>query len=294
MTRPGSGGDEGSGQTVGSLLTEIGGALSEAGLDEPHRLARRLVAMATGFSQSEVFAYPERRLSEVEITRVRDALSRVLAHEPLTRMAGEREFWGLSFCLSPDTLDPRPETETLVEAVLARCPDRARAYRFLDLGTGTGCLLLVLLSEYPNATGVGIDVALGAAGTARSNARALGLADRASFVVGDWAAPLEARFDVTVANPPYIERAVLPNLPPEVRLYDPARTLDGGLDGLAAYRAIAADLPRLLLPGGLFAAEIGAGQGEAVAAILSASGLAVETVLPDLAGIPRCVIARAD
>jgi release factor glutamine methyltransferase len=219
-------------------------------------------------------------------------LKRVLAREPLSRIIGRREFWGLEFLLSADTLDPRPESETIVEAVLVRLPERDRPYRFLDLGTGTGCLLSALLSEYPAASGIGIDIAPGAAKTARDNARRLGLGARACFVTGSWAAALSGRFDAIVANPPYVERGALAGLPPEVRQYDPIRALDGGVEGLEAYRAIAADLPRLLPPDGLFAGEIGLGQAGSVATILRLHGLRVDAVVRDLAGIERCLIAR--
>ncbi|MGH7093408.1 MAG: N5-glutamine methyltransferase family protein, partial [Stellaceae bacterium] len=161
-----------------------------------------------------------------------------------------------------------------------------------DLGTGSGCLLLALLSERPAATGIGVDCTFGAAAAARANAAALGLAARARFVVGDWAAPLAGRFDAVVANPPYIATGMIASLPPEVRDFDPRRALDGGTDGLAAYRTIAAALPRLIAPGGVFAAEIGAGQDAALAAILAAHGLAVDAFADDLAGIRRCVMAH--
>jgi release factor glutamine methyltransferase len=216
----------------------------------------------------------------------------MIAHEPLSRIIGRREFWGLEFMLSGDTLDPRPESETVVEAVLARLPDRTGAYRFLDLGTGTGCLLLALLSEFPRAIGVGIDIAAGAARTARRNAELLGLGGRAHFVVGDWVRAVAGGFDAVVANPPYIATPAVARLAPEVRNHDPHRALDGGADGLLAYRAIAVDLHRLLLSGGIFAAEIGQGQADSVAAILVQNGLAIDGLAHDLAGIVRCVVAR--
>ena len=219
-------------------------------------------------------------------------LSRMIAREPLSRIIGKREFWGLDFVLSVDALDPRPESESVVEAVLARLPDRTLAYRFLDLGTGSGCLLLALLSEFPQAIGVGIDVAAGAARSAQRNAQLLGLGERAHFAVGDWAQAIAGGFDAVVANPPYIATGAIPELPREVRDYDPKRALDGGRDGLHAYRAIAADLFPLLRPGGLFVAEIGLGQAEAVAAILSENGLAIEGFAGDFGGVIRCVIAR--
>jgi release factor glutamine methyltransferase len=278
---------------LGGVIDEAAAALAAAGFDEARRRARRLIGAALDLPASEVFAHPERPLEAGERGRIEALLTRVVANEPISRIFGRREFWGLEFRLSPDTLDPRPETETVVEAVLARVPDRNRPYRLLDLGTGSGCLLLALLSELPGATGIGVDISFGAAQAAHGNAVSLGLADRASFAVGDWAAALRGRFDTIVANPPYIPTATIPGLAPEVRDHDPIAALDGGEDGLAAYRAIAADLPRLLARGGLFAAEIGAGHDRTVATVLDAAGLAVETVVSDLAGIPRCVVARA-
>lgn len=278
--------------TIGSALTEAAGALAAAGLDEPRRQARRLVAAALELSFAELFAHPETSLAGAQEGRVAAMLRRMVAHEPLSRIIGRREFWELEFLLSEDTLDPRPDSETLVEAVLSRLADRTLPYRFLDLGTGTGCLLLALLSEFPRAIGVGIDIAAGAARAARHNARRLGFGERAQFAVGDWAAGIAGQFDAIVANPPYIPTPAIPTLMPEVRDYDPHRALDGGRDGLAAYRGIAADLARLLRLGGLFAGEIGAGQADSVAAILQQNGLAIEGFAADLGGIIRCVVAR--
>jgi release factor glutamine methyltransferase len=278
--------------TIGSTIGQVAAALVEAGFDEARRRARRLVAAALDLSPVEVLARTDRMIASDQGERVAAMLRRMLAHEPLSRILGTREFWGLEFTLSADTLDPRPETETVVEAVLARLPEREWPYRFLDLGTGTGCLLLALLSEYPAATGIGVDLAPGAAATATRNTERLGLGTRAAFVVGNWAMGLEGVFDAVVANPPYIASADMAGLPPEVRDYDPPLALDGGTGGLAAYRAIAADLPRLLAPSGLFACEIGAGQENAVAGIISAAGLVIDNVLRDLAGLPRCVVAR--
>jgi release factor glutamine methyltransferase len=280
------------GATVGSVLDECADALAAAGLEAPRRLARRIVVAALGLTPAEVFAHPQRHLDQEEQARIAAIARRVVAREPLSRVVGQREFWGLDFALSADTLDPRPESETLVEAVLARLMDRESTYRFLDLGTGSGCLLLALLSEYPRASGVGIDVAFGAAAAARHNAERFGLPERACFIVGDWGGALAGGFDAVVANPPYIATAELAGLPPEVRDHDPRRALDGGADGLAAYRAIAGQLPRLLMPGGLFIAEIGAGQAEMAAKIVMTAGLAVEDIAADLAGVPRALIAR--
>jgi len=277
---------------IGPMLENTAAALAAAGFEDPRRHARRLLAAALGLSATEVFAHPERALSAREQAQVASMLQRMAASEPLSRISGQREFWGLDFLLSADTLDPRPESETVVEAVLARLPERSAAYRFLDLGTGSGCLLLALLSEFPSASGIGVDIVPGAAIMARRNAELLGMADRAGFIAEDWAAAVAARFDVVVANPPYIATAAIAGLLPEVRDHDPHRALDGGADGLAAYRTIAADLSRLLRPGGLFAAEIGSGQAEAVTAILRQNALAIDGIAPDLAGIRRVVVAR--
>jgi release factor glutamine methyltransferase len=279
-------------ETIGSTLGAVASALGDAGLDEPRRRARRLLAAALGLSNAEVFIQLDRMVTEDESECVAGMLRRVLAHEPISRILGVREFWGLEFALSPDTLDPRPDSETVVEAVVARLPERQRRHRFLDLGTGSGCLLLALLAEFPEATGIGVDRAFGAVVTARRNAERLGFAARARFVAGDWASALVGPFAAIVANPPYIASADIASLPAEVRDFDPRLALDGGADGLDAYRAIAAVVPVLLAPEGVFACETGAGQHIAVARIIAGCGLVVAEIVPDLAGIARCVVAR--
>lgn len=275
------------------MLAEAAGALLVSGFDEPRRCARRLVAALLELSSTELLSRPERPLDGEQAARLRRLLGRMIEHEPLSRILGRREFWGLDFALSIDTLDPRPDSETVVEAVLRRMPERRAKLRFLDLGTGTGCLLLALLSEFPASTGIGVDIAAGAAATARNNAAALGFAGRTHFLVGDWGGALSGRFDAIVANPPYIASAALADLPPEVARHDPVLALDGGADGLAAYRAIGADLPALLAPGGIFATEVGFGRAGAVAAMLRAKGLVIDGIERDLAGVERCVTARA-
>ena len=281
------------GETLGSLLGEVASMLSQAGFTEPRRAARRLVASTLDLTPAELLSHSEQVLDEQHTGRVRRALDRMAEHEPLSRIVGRREFWGLEFTLCGDTLDPRPETETVVEAVLRRVLDRDAPLRFLDLGTGTGCILLALLSEFPAATGFGVDLALGAAMTARRNAAALGLAERAHFLVGDWGTAMSGKFDVIASNPPYIASAALADLPPEVALYDPCLALDGGADGLGAYRALVVDLARLLQPGAVLVIEVGFSQAPAVAAMLRASGMAIEGCERDLAGIARCVVAGA-
>jgi release factor glutamine methyltransferase len=280
--------------TRGSLVAEAAAELAAVGFGEPRRHARRLVASALAISQSDLFGHPERAPDGPQIHRVRMMLGRMVEGEPLSRILDRREFWGLEFILSIATLDPRPETETLVEAVLERRLGRRGPLSFLDLGTGTGCLLVALLREFPAAIGVGLDIAEGAVRTADRNAAAHGCADRAFFFVSDWAAALSRRFDVIVANPPYIARAALPQLPREVVCHDPLRALDGGEDGLEAYRRIAEELPTLLAPGGIFVVELGIGQASKVAEIIEANGLTVDGIEKDLAGIARCLIASAD
>jgi release factor glutamine methyltransferase len=280
-------------ESRGSLVAEAAAVLSAARIQEPRRLARSLVTSALAISRAELFADPDRTIAEQQVKRLRHLLSRLAAHEPLSRILGKREFWGLEFHLSRDTLDPRPETETVVEAVLRRLLDRRAPLRLLDLGTGTGCLLLALVSEFPRASGIGIDIAQPAVETASQNAAALGFADRTRFVIGDWAAAVSARFDVIVANPPYIATEDLQLLPLEVARHDPRRALHGGEDGLDAYRTIVADLPRILAPAGIFVGEVGFGQAPDVAEIIAASGLTIEGIESDLAGVMRCVVASS-
>ena len=280
-------------ETLAALFGEVACTLARAGFAEPRRLARRLVTSALDLSPVELLTYPEQEMDDQQTDRVRLVLDRTAKREPLSRILGRREFWGLEFALSADTFDPRPETETIVEAVVWRVIDRRAPLRVLDLGTGTGCILLALLSELPTATGCGVDIAAGATMTARRNAAALGLFERAHFFVGYWGTAISGRFDVIVSNPPYIASSAFSALPPEVGLYDPSLALDGGADGLTAYCSLQADLSRLLKPGAIFVCEVGSGQASTVAALLKANGLVIEKCERDLAGIARCLVARS-
>ncbi|HUC11175.1 MAG TPA: peptide chain release factor N(5)-glutamine methyltransferase [Stellaceae bacterium] len=277
--------------TVGSMLGAAATALAKAGHLEPRRRGRQLIAGALGVSAAELLAMSERVLDCTAVKRLHGLIWRLAEGEPLSRILGRREFWGLDFELSRFTLDPRPETETVIAAVLARI-DRGHSDKVLDLGTGSGCLLLALLSELPLAAGIGVDCLEGAVTTARRNARLLGLADRCRFLVGRWGAAITHRFDIIVANPPYIATSAMRGLPYEVKEFDPPSALDGGEDGLNAYRVIASELRVLSAPSALFVCEIGAGQAAAVAAILDSHGLHVEGTERDLSGIERCVVAR--
>lgn len=265
-------------------------AFREAGIDTPALDARLLVTAALGLSATELLTGADAPLGPGPARVLERFAARRLAREPVARIRGCREFWGLAFALSPDTLVPRPETETVVETALRLRGDRDRAWRVLDLGTGSGCLLVALLTELPRARGLGIDRSARALATARANAARHGVADRALFAAGDWGAPAAARFDLVVANPPYVASSALAGLAPEVRSYDPPAALDGGPDGLAAYRALLPQMGRLLGPGAVAILEIGHGQEDALRALASGSGLLVPGVVRDLAGHPRAVV----
>ena len=268
--------------------------LAAAGIDGAALDARLLLMAALGCDRTALLSRGAEAMPQDAAARYDGFLDRRAAHEPVSRILGRREFWSLDFALGPATLDPRPDSETLVEAALAAVPDRPpdRPIRVLDLGTGTGCLLLAVLHERPAAFGVGLDRSEAAAAVARGNAAALGLAGRSAFLVGDWAAALEARFDLVLSNPPYIPEADVAGLDPEVRDHDPHLALSGGTDGLDAYRALAAALPALLVPGGIAVIELGVGQAAAVPALFRAAGLDIAGTPHDLAGIPRCVVAK--
>lgn len=278
-----------------SLLAEAVILLTEAGIDNPRLDARILVGAVTGLEPTEVGLARGQGVVDAQRRGLARLLARRMTHEPVSRILGRREFWSLDFFLSPATLDPRPDSETLVEAVLRDLDQRGIAHstslRLLDLGTGTGCLPLALLSELPTASAVGVDRAEDAARTARHNADALGLADRFQVLVGDWSDALGGRFDWVLSNPPYIPTTDLADLAPEVG-FDPLLALDGGADGLTAYRRIIAELPRLLMPNGAVALEVGWDQAMAVTGLLQAAGLRVAPPIRDLGGRDRVLIAH--
>jgi len=280
---------------LAEALRKIGSRLAPAGIAEPRREARLLLAAATGLSPAELVAEPKRPLDEAAAGRLAELARRRESREPLSRILGRREFWSLSFALGPETLDPRPDSETLIEAALAwRGPRRGRAegptLKILDLGTGTGCLLLALLSELPRAEGLGIDAQPGAVAVARANAETLGLGARARFRIGDWGQGIGQRFDVILCNPPYVSAAEIDRLEPEVARFDPWLALSGGSDGLDSYRALALQLPDLLAEEGRAFIELGFGQVAAATRLFEAGGLQAVDCRSDLAGIPRCLI----
>ncbi|HEY1502657.1 MAG TPA: peptide chain release factor N(5)-glutamine methyltransferase [Stellaceae bacterium] len=277
--------------TVGQMLADSAVSLAAAGIAEPRREARLILALALGIEPATVLGWPERPVEPRQAAAANALVARRVQGEPVSRLRGRREFWSLDFALSPDTLDPRPDSETLIAAALADIADRGAALRVVDFGTGTGCLLLALLSELPRATGHGIDISPGAVAVAEENAAALGLAGRAAFQVGGWGTRIDGLADVILTNPPYIGTGELGRLPPEVLAFDPRAALDGGMDGLSAYGALGAAIRRLLGPAGKAYIEIGAGQSLQVTGVLREAGLMVTAVRRDLAGIERCVVA---
>ena len=276
------------GSTIAELLREGARRLTESGVDNPRLESRWLLSHALGLSSEALI---RDLTATVDPANFDDLVGRRVAHEPLAFITGWREFWSLRFRVSPATLIPRPDSEAVVEAALSVVPDIRAGARVLDLGTGTGCLLLALLHERPRAFGIGVDLAEQAARLATRNAQDLGLADRCAFLRGDWADAIDGQFDLVLSNPPYVAAHDLGELMPEVRLHEPRAALDGGLCGMAAYRAIIATLGRLLHPRGAAVLELGVGQFEAVASIAGAAGFTV-AYHHDLSGIPRAIILR--
>lgn len=274
--------------SVGAFLCRAGQHLRATAIENPRLEARLLLSTAMEVDGSALLRDPRAPVPEQAASRFAAMLNRRLAHEPMAFVLGHQGFWTLDLLVSPATLIPRADSEAIVEAALqGPAPSRV-----LDLGTGTGCLLLAVLFEHPGAFGVGVDLSPEAAALAAENARRNGLAARAAFLAGSWAESLAGGFDLVLSNPPYIESAAIPGLMPEVAVHEPARALDGGADGLDAYRLITADLPRLLAPGGRAVLELGQGQVPAVVELAQAAGLAVLGTHADLGGVERALILQ--
>lgn len=252
-----------------------------------------LVGHLLGLDLTGLIAAAARPISNDEAAQLEAMASRRLAGEPISRILGRKEFWGLPLQLSAATLVPRPDTETVVELALAMrsvAPRSDRRLRIADIGTGSGAILLALLSELPEADGVGTDISAAALSTARRNADDVGFGDRAAFVACDYATALSGAFDLIVSNPPYIRSEDIAGLASEVRDHDPHRALDGGSDGLDAYRVLISQAARLLVPGGALVVEVGRGQSGAAEALMAAAGLTrAGPPKADLAGIRRAV-----
>jgi release factor glutamine methyltransferase len=277
--------------TVATCIAWAADRLAAAGIEQPRRETRLLLAHALGVDQAAIIGYPERPVPDRE--RFLDLVERRAQGVPMAQILGKREFRSLDFRVTSDTLDPRSDSETVVEAALAALAHRrSETISVLDLGTGTGCLLLAVLAELPAAEGIGVDLSPAAAIVAQGNALALGLAGRARFFVGDWAAALEGGFDLVLANPPYVPRPEIARLQREVAQFEPRLALDGGEDGLDAYRCLSDDMSRLLRPGGTAVIEVGFDQWDAVAGLIRGAGLYVAGPGLDLQGVKRCVICH--
>lgn len=276
---------------VSELLARAAAMLRDAGIEGARLEARSMLAHLLGLDQAGLL---RDSALVVSLPALGPMLARRAVREPLALILGRREFWSLEFEVADSTLVPRPDSETLVEAVLAARPAaQGRVARVLDLGTGTGCLLLATLSEYPAAFGIGVDRSPAAAALAARNAARLGLGGRSAMLAGDWNTALAGRFDVVLSNPPYIPSADIAGLMPEVAAWEPGSALDGGADGLVAYRRIVAALPALLAPGGLAVLELGIGQAPDVIALAHAAGFTQAATRADLGGIDRALVIAA-
>jgi len=282
--------------TYDTLLRDAAVALTAAGIDNARFEARLLLTYAGGVTVEWLIAHGGEAAPVATVETLRALTARRVRREPMAYVVGEREFWGVPFKVSPDVLVPRPDSETLIEAALALMPGRTEPWRIVDLGVGSGCLLLTLLREFPNAHGVGMDASSAALAVAATNAEALGVGARASLVGGDWRQPgwaerLGGPFDLLVANPPYIETAAIDGLMPDVARFEPRLALDGGGDGFVAYRAIADGAARLVATGGRILVEAGEGQAPEISALLALAGFSVGSPWKDLGGIDRIVAA---
>jgi release factor glutamine methyltransferase len=288
-------------ESVAATLVSIKDRLAKAGIASARLDARLIVQQATRLSHEQLIADGRRPITERESRSIASMAQRRAAHEPVSRLLGEREFYGRKFRINRSTLDPRPDTEILVETALelARLDGSdGRGWRIGDLGTGSGAIIVSLLAELPEATGVASDISAEALRMARDNALRHKVADRLELVNGSWFESYTGRFDLIVSNPPYIAEADMKALPPEVRLYDPAEALNGGGDGVQCYRQIAGAVGRFLRIGGYLCVEIGAGQEENITSIMLNCGLRLPcktpSRTPDLCGITRVLTFEND
>lgn len=277
-------------ETLDGYISHAVRKLTEAAVPEPNREARYLMEQA-GLSRLQQISYPKQIISADIAEKFMEFLQRRCVREPLSHIIGIKEFWSLPFITGPDVLDPRPETECLIEMLLEEKTDRDSPLLFTDLGTGSGCLLITALKEYPRSYGIGCDYSNRAIRIAQQNADNHQMNERASLVVSDWGSSLQMQaIDVILSNPPYIEENAV--LPPEVAHYDPPQALYGGKDGLQCYRALMPDIQRLLRPNGLAIIEIGFGQRIAIEKIAKDAGLYLSKMKCDLSGIERALLFR--
>ena len=281
------------GATIAEACDKLGQAFRHNGIEDASTDARLLVAHALSLTRTQVLSQSGRELEPREVDAISGRAARRLSREPVSRIIGSREFWGLKLEITPAVLDPRPDTETVVEAALDWLTTqglRQERLRVLDIGTGSGALLLALLSELPNAVGIGTDLSIDALGIARINTHRHELASRTGFICCDLAAAVRGPFELIVSNPPYIATGEIGGLAPEVRDHDPRLALDGGADGLDFYRAIAGDARRLLAERGRLIVELGQGQSDMVSRVFTQAGLAIDEMpRRDLSGVNRAL-----
>jgi release factor glutamine methyltransferase len=285
--------------TVAAVMRELAAQLASAGIEEAGGDVRRLAAGALGVSSADILKAPERVLTTAQVQLLRGYAERRRRREPVSRILGERDFYGRTFAISPATLDPRPDSETVLAATLEVVREEgwlSQPLRILDVGTGSGCLLLTLLCELPQATGLGTDISTAALAVASCNARRLGLEERVSWQQADGLENIAGAFHVLVSNPPYVRTADIAALQPEVRSFEPVAALDGGPDGLAVYRALLPRVAHVVAPGGWVVLEVGHDQADRVVALLTSENTGMDgariRVRRDVAGKRRCVAAR--
>lgn len=278
-------------RSLANALAEAMEKLESQGISSARLDATLLLSHVTGMSRADLFLKGMRDITSHEEQQLGELLQRRLNHEPLAYILSHKEFWSLDFLVTRDTLIPRPDSETLIEASLERM-ERAAHVNILDIGTGTGCLLISLLTELPRASGVGLDCSKQALKVAQENARRHGVDERSQFLESHWCDAIDRTFDLIISNPPYIAETDKSALMPDVVQFEPHSALFAGTDGLDAYRELAPQMKHVLAPGGLIVWEVGQGQAKEVGQLLAEQGLWVEQPKNDLAGIPRAVIAR--
>jgi release factor glutamine methyltransferase len=277
--------------SIKDLLLQGRDILKQAGINSYLLDCRLLLEAAANLTHEQIIINPDQILAAPQQERFLEFITRRANREPVSHIIGKREFYGIEFIVTKDTLDPRPDSETIIEAALKNFPDRTTPLKILDLGTGSGCLLLTLLSLYPNATGLGVDISKAALDVAKANSAQLSLEARATFQLGDWGDGIEAKFDLIISNPPYIKNDDIESLEQEVKLYEPHSALAGGMDGLDCYRQIAPFIGNLLDNKGIAIFEIGQGQEQDISDILFEHKINTLSYARDLQGIIRCVIA---
>lgn len=281
--------------TIKGAIREAAHRLQAAGVEDARRDATLLLGHVRGRDRAALLADAFETLDAEERSIFQNLIERRARREPLAQIVGRKEFWSLDLHITADVLCPRPDSECLIEAardLIGRRQDERNVESILDLGTGSGCLLLALLSEWPAAQGIGVDLSRPALAIARSNAESLGFAERTTWVCANWGDALRGGFDLIVSNPPYIREGDATDLAPEIRVFEPELALFGGPDGLDAYRSLAGELGRLLAPDGLACLEIGFDQASSVEALLKEAGLNVIGCRQDLAGRDRCLIVE--